>query len=210
MSDNGEFILLCIWLLFVPITIGVMLSLYRSYNKKESGMWEGIAKRTNLTLKPGRFLNRTKVDGQYRNHNVVLTTIDNRPPKLFLAVTVNNSQAVNFSLEQRGTVESFFRTKDTQIQIGDQKFDRLFLGRGSPEDKIRSILSTEGVAKRLMRANWRGYTKLKLEGNYLQLVQRYAITYDDLSEYLHHLLDLLIDIAEIIESEKVPLQEGVV
>jgi hypothetical protein len=198
--SNGEIILFLIWLSFFVIAVAITFSLSRSFQRKKRDAWKTLAQSTGLTVTPEGLLNRAKVAGNYRNHNVQLTTFRRRPVHLVLSIRVNHQKFVNFILEQQGFVSNVFKSKEDQVKFNDKKFEQIFFIEGFPKDLVQNIFASESIRKRLMKITWRGQVKIKLVGGELRFEQPYPAMYEDLGEYLQHLLDLLIEIVEVIEN----------
>jgi hypothetical protein len=199
--SNSEIIFLLVWFSFFVIAAAIILGLSRSFQRKESAAWKALAQTTGLIMTPENLLNRAKVVGNYRNHNVQLTTFKRRPVHLVFSIKVNHQKFVNFVLEQQGFVSNVFKSKETQVKFNDKKFEQVFFIEGYPKDLVQNTFASESIRKRLMRITWRGQVKIKLGDNELRFEQPYPAMYEDLGDYLQHLLDLLIEVVEAVENQ---------
>jgi hypothetical protein len=199
--SNGEIIFFLVWLSFMIIATAIIFSISRSFHRKEAAAWKTLAQRTGLTMTPEGLLNRAQVAGNYRNHNVQLTTFRSRPVQLLFSIKVNPQKFVNFVLEQQGFVSIVIKSKDAQVKFIDKKFEQVFFIEGLPQDLVQNIFASENIRKRLMRLTRRGRVKIKLTSDELRFEQPYPAMYEDLGEYLQLLLDLLIEIAEVAENQ---------
>jgi hypothetical protein len=207
MINTGEIIFFLIGLSFFITALAITLSVSHSFRKKILTNWKTLAQNIGLTVISEGLLNSARVEGNYRNHKVQLTTFRRRADFLFF-IAVNNQKYVHFALEQRGFVSNVIKSNDAQVKLDDKKFDQLFFLEGFPKDLVRNIFVSESIQKRLMKATWRGYVKIKLDNQQLRFEQPYPVPYSDLGEYLHHILDLLIDIVEVVENETSTKEKG--
>ncbi len=115
-----------------------------------------------------------------------------------------------FSLHKQGVVVSVTKSKWNQIHLDDGKFDRLFFVEGFPAPKIKTILMPQSIQNKLRMMARRGNIKIQLEQQQLRFEQPYPATYKDLDEYFQGVLDLLIDIAEAIDTEILPERTSIV
>ncbi len=207
---SGETVFLIIWLVLFVVVFVSVLSFSRSFRKQKHQIWHSIAKKNGLQLIPEGLINRAKIEGIYRNHNVEITTFKRRPVTARFIISVKNPDRLVFSLHKQGVVVSVTKSKQNQIHIDGGRFDRLFFVEGFPTPKVKKILMPQSIQNKLGMMARRGSIKIQVEKQQLRFEQPYPATYKDLDEYFLSVLDLLIDIAEAIDTEISPERASVV
>lgn len=199
-AEGSKYIIFGIVALALLSTSIMVLSGWYRYTKANAP-WESLARRTGLTLIPGRLLFPQRypvVEGTYNGYPLKLTwwsSYREGGESNFTVITIPVSHGDNFHLSPANILSKLGQIIGWhEVTIGDDTFDRKIDIRCSPEDLAAQVLDNQEIRRRILKLS-RWY-ELKLERQTLTL--RFNGVVRD-ADRLIQAFDLISDLARRLE-----------
>lgn len=165
--------------------------------------WKIFADQLGLLFDPGGIFKGPKVEGSYRDHNIVLdiyvvSTGQSSVPYTRLTVGISNPRGVFLRLYREGFLSRIGKKLGSQdIKTKDNEFDDMYMIKGNNEFEVLLILDSKIRAKVL---------SLQEPERFNVTIKGESATFEEAgvikdTERLRSTLDMLIDFAEKLESE---------
>lgn len=158
------------------------------------------AESNGLQYDSGGLVSYPSVSGTYRSREVFLKNIRCTHGKkrgviyTDLTLSLNNGANIWFGLYEQGLISEVGKALGVQdVRTGDQVVDKRFVIKSRPEDFALRLFASSSLRKRLLQVK---PINLTVESNQFTFKQRSMINH---RAALQFLLDLLVDMAEMVE-----------
>jgi hypothetical protein len=190
------------WLFIVGGIILVLILKSHSQSVLNESLSD-LAKRTGLMFEPGKLFGHfPAIFGTYRQHQIKLDFYERYCGNgVFISYTrivviLNRPNSLSMTLHRAGILSRIGNLLWTKVQVGDEELDRRFIIRGQPENKIRRVVNSPEICKRLL-LNFAFDIKVKNQEIYYTAVSSRVVV-----DALIEVFDLLCAVGDAIDASQ--------
>jgi len=147
------------WLAPPVIILAIIFGLGLLQRQMHINNWQTIAAHTGLTVHAGWITDSPQIQGHYRGHPVIMTTVSSHRSSVSrtwtrVTLEIENPHYISLTLLKQGFLETLTGKLLKDITIGDAAFDRAFVVQSNEPDEARAVLGGDAnLQYALVQAN---------------------------------------------------------